>query len=82
MFGASQAVSIFHRLSNALVCVIEKYTAPGCVVNYLDDFLILAPTKELALCYMHIALGVISSLGFVINFDKLVLPTTDIVFWV
>ena len=81
MFGASQAVSIFHRLSNALVRVIEKYTAPGCVVNYLDDFLILAPTKELALCYMHIALGVISSLGFVINFDKLVFPTTDIVFF-
>ena len=80
MFGASQAVSIFHRLSNALVRVIERYTAPGCVINYLDDFLILAPTKELALCYMHIALGVITSLGFVINFEKLVLPTTDIVF--
>ena len=46
MFGASQAVGIFHRLSNALVRVIEKYTAPGCVINYLDDFLIVAPTKE------------------------------------
>ena len=80
MFGASQAVGIFHRLSNAIVRIIEKYTAPGCIINYLDDFLIVAPTRELATCYMNIALGVIASLGFEVNFDKLVLPTTDIVF--
>ena len=63
MFGASQAVGIFHRISNAVVRIIEKYTAPGCIINYLDDFLIIAPTRQLCQQYMDIAVGVICSLG-------------------
>ena len=80
MFGASQAVGIFHRLSNALVRMIQSRISGGTVINYLDDFLIIAPTKEECQNILDISLKLILSVGFEINWKKVCYPATQVTF--
>ena len=64
MFGASQAVGIFHRISNALVRMIQSQVTVGKVINYLDDFLIVPPTKEECQHVMNVSIDLMCRLGF------------------
>ena len=80
MFGASQAVGIFHRISNALVRMIQSQITVGRVINYLDDFLIVAPTREECQHVMNVSMSLIGRLGFDINYTKVVYPSTQVTF--
>ena len=57
MFGASQAVEIFHRISNALVRMAQRLMPEARIVNYLDDFLVIAPTHDECTKVMQMLLG-------------------------
>ena len=80
MFGASQAVGIFHRLSNSIVRMVKRRKLIGNVVNYLDDFLVIAPTKYQCQLLMDEVLKLIVSLGFDINWQKVVYPAQVVTF--
>ena len=80
MFGASQAVEIFHRISNAVVRMAQKRLPQAKIVNYLDDFLIIAPTYQECNLVMESLLDLVQSLGFEVSWPKVVKPTTIITF--
>ena len=80
MFGASQAVGIFHRISNSVVRMIQCQYPAGKVINYLDDFLIIAPSKQLCHEIMQYTVTLLLRLGFEINWQKVFLPSTSITF--
>ena len=80
MFGASQAVGIFHRLSNSIVRMVKRRNIKCEVVNYLDDFLLIASTKHQCQVLMDEVLKLIVSLGFDINKQKLVYPAQVVTF--
>ena len=43
-------------------------------MNYLDDFLVIAPTHEECTQVMQMLLGLVQSLGFEVNWSKVVIP--------
>ena len=47
---------------------------------YLDDLLIVAPTKEDCQRAMEICIKLLRELGFAIAWDKVVVPTTCLTF--
>ena len=84
-FGASISCSYFQRFSNALahlLCFRLKklglnYTA---IVNYLDDFLFLATTKEVCATMLKMFKALCNDLGVPVAPEKTVEPTTQIIF--
>ena len=80
MFGASQAVEIFHRLSNAIVRMVKRRLTCGDIINYLDDFLIVAPTKAECQDIMDVTIKLVTQLGFDINWQKVSYPSTTVTF--
>jgi hypothetical protein len=68
MFGLSSAPRIFTRLAKAF---IRRLRAEGIrLVAYLDDILLLAATAALALQHARRTVELLTSLGWVINWDK------------
>ena len=76
MFGAAQAVGIFHRLSNSVVRMLERRKLPGKIVNYLDDFLVISPSLEECQYVTNVLLELLMELGFDINWEKVTTPST------
>ena len=76
--GSRLAPGIFHRLTQAVRRMMER--RGFTVAVYLDDFFLCAPTlSEFALA-MSILIKLLRSLGFQINWNKVVDPTQCIVF--
>ena len=73
-FGLRCAPSIFDKLSNFVVLVARSYGVER-VVNYLDDFIVLASTKEECLRQRNILIEVAEFLGFNISYNKVTLPS-------
>lgn len=78
-FGLRNAPSIFHRISNAITRMMRK-KGISCIVNYLDDFLIVSPSHEECQRALLALIRLLTSLGFGINWKKVVSPTTCITF--
>ena len=78
-FGASASVGIFHRLTQSVVRMLQRQGIFS-VVCYLDDFLIIANSKNQCQNHMDALLGLLKNLGFTINWKKVVPPTQCITF--
>ena len=78
-FGAKRAPGIFHRITQAVRRMMARRGYPDTIV-YLDDWLVIAPTKQLCQEIMTILLRLLRSLGFSISYDKVVTPTTVLTF--
>ena len=78
-FGARKSPSIFNRITQSIRRMMLRRGFPYCVV-LLDDFFIAAPSfEECTHAYTHL-ISLIRSLGFRINWKKVVDPTQDLVF--
>ena len=77
-FGAAMSPEIFNRLSGAVARMMRR--RGFVVVYYMDDFLIIGKNKvDCKLGYDTIQ-RLVSSLGFEINYDKLVEPCQKLTF--
>lgn len=65
-FGSSLAPGIFHRLSQAVVRMMSR-RGFNCIVAYLDDFFICAPSRKECASIMGTLIRLLRKLGFMIN---------------
>lgn len=76
-FGLSTAPYIFTKIMRPVTTALRESGFESVV--YLDDFLILSPTKDHCRSNVQAHINQLSSLGFIINFNKSVLdPSTSI----
>lgn len=78
-FGSSLDPGIFHRLSQAVVRMMSR-RGFNCIVAYLDDFFICAPSREECASIMGTLIRLLRKLGFMINWKKVIDPTQSITF--
>ncbi len=79
MFGSRLAPGIFHRLSQSVRRMLQRRGIDACVV-FLDDFIVIAKTRKDCLEAMNCLLTLLRSLGFSINWNKVVGPSQRITF--
>lgn len=79
MFGARLAPSIFNELSQAVTTMMKR-KGFGNVHAYCDDFLLAEPTRDRCLEGLNVLWALCRRLGFAISYDKIMGPTTTIVF--
>ena len=77
--GSRLAPSIFHCLTQAVKRMLNCHGLKAVVV-YLDDFFIKADTMQDCARILHILIKLLRKLGFQINWNKVVDPTTKITF--
>ena len=78
-FGLSPAPRLFTKLLKPVVVALRRLGIR--LVIYLDDLIILSDSKEGALRDLDITVGLLTSLGFLVNWDKSVLdPSRSIEF--
>lgn len=77
-FGARASPMVFHRLTQGICRMMARrgYT----VLAYLDDFLIIEPTQLQCKVAFDTLLNLLESLGFTINWSKVVYPTQCLIF--
>ena len=78
-FGLKNAPSIFHRISCALTRMMARKGFSN-IVNYLDDFLIVAYSREECLPAQLTLIHLLHSLGFQVNWSKLSGPSQRVKF--
>ncbi|MEW8548538.1 MAG: reverse transcriptase domain-containing protein [Candidatus Thiodiazotropha sp.] len=78
-FGAKLSPGIFHRLTQAVRRMMAR-KGYDLVVVYLDDFLIMADSKEICAAALQCLVQLLRKLGFAIHWGKVVDPTTKITF--
>jgi hypothetical protein len=77
-FGSKLAPGIFHRLSQAVRRMMSR--RGFTIIAYLDDFLICESTKDRCRLALNTLVHLLRTLGFMINWSKVVEPTTSIIF--
>lgn len=77
-FGLSCGPRIFHKISSAIARMLVKRRVR--VVPYLDDFLIVGETRDECLQSQQILLTLLGTLGFPVNWKKVIHPTQRIQF--
>ena len=77
-FGSRLAPGIFHRLTQAVRRMMKR--RGFTVVVYLDDFFLCASTLSECALAMSILIKLLRSLGFQINWNKVVDPTQCLIF--
>ena len=78
-FGLKCAPYIFNRISDFIVAVAEAYGVER-IVNYLDDFIIVAGSAEECLRQRNVLIEVMQYMGFVISKEKVTEPNRVCVF--
>jgi hypothetical protein len=78
-FGACGSAEHFCRISTAVRAMMVARGYHDVIV-YVDDFLILAPTKERCQEALDTLLQLLAQLGFTVSDKKTVLPTQELVF--
>ena len=78
-FGASKSPQIFQRLSSA-VCRIFFHMYNYVAIAYLDDYLIFGETYEVCNDAQIKLIALLRRLGFSINWNKVVGPSTCLTF--
>ena len=73
-FGASQAPSIFHRLTQSVRRMMARLGFENLVV-YLDDFLCIEETYERCLLAQQTLISLLIKLGFCISWHKVLGPS-------
>ena len=73
-FGLRCAPNIFDALSSFVVKIANSLGAPR-VINYLDDFLVIAHTETECLAARELLTSVISLLGFEVSWKKVTAPS-------
>ncbi|CAC5380816.1 unnamed protein product [Mytilus coruscus] len=79
-FGSKLAphIHVFHRLSQAVRRMMSR--RGFTIIAYLDDFFICETTKQRCIQALNILLALLRKLGFMINWSKVVDPTTKLTF--
>ena len=77
--GSRAAPTIFHRLTQSVKRMMARAGYEGIVV-YQDDFITISETYEKCLHVWLTLINLLLRLGFNINYNKLVPPTTSLVF--
>ena len=78
-FGGKLSPGIFHRLTQAVKRMMER-RGFNLVIVYLDDFLIIAETKEACAQALNCLVQLLRRLGFAIHWGKVIDPTNRITF--
>lgn len=78
-FGARCAPEIFHRLTQGVKAMMQARGFPLMAV-YLDDFILIAPTREQCDLAMNTLLYLLRRLGFAVNYNKVVPATQRLTF--
>ena len=78
-FGAKSSPEIFHRLTQSVRRMMSR-RGFNSVVVYLDDFLVIAPTREACQLAFTTLLQLLQDLGFSISWHKVLGPTQNLVF--
>jgi hypothetical protein len=76
-FGLSSAPWAFTRVMRSVMAYARRFGVRLAI--YLDDILIMAPTRELALEHTRLVRELLETLGFVLNLDKSVLMPTQVI---
>ena len=78
-FGLNIGPRAFTKLISHVVRVMGEQGI--FVLPYLDDLLILSPTKELCLQHKDLAIQILNNLGFLINYKKSILLPSQQFHW-
>ena len=78
-FGSRMAPGIFHRLTQAVKCMLKRKGLNATVV-YLDDIFIKSNSFQECLDALNLVIGLLRKLGLHINWKKVTDPSTKIVF--
>lgn len=78
-FGSKMAPGIFHRLTQSVKRMMSRRGYDSLVV-YLDDFLVIAPTRSQCQQAQTTLIYLLRKLGFQISWSKVIDPTQQIVF--
>ena len=78
-FGLRCAPNIFNAISNFIVKIVNHWGATR-VVNYLDDFLVIAEDEASCLCHRSLVTSAIQLLGFDVSWKKVTDPATTTTF--
>ena len=78
-FGARLSPGIFHRLTQAVRRIMARRGFDLLVV-YLDDFLVMAESRDACAEALSVLIQLLRKLGFAIHWGKVVDPTTKITF--
>ena len=72
-FGAANSPEIFHRLTQAVTCMMAHLRFNN-VIAYLDDFLIIGNSRRECELACNELFNILSELGFIINWEKVIGP--------
>ena len=78
-FGLKCAPYIFNRISDFIVKIAEFYGVKK-IVNYLDDFIIIASTEEECLRQRNVLIEIMEFMGFNISYKKVTEPSRCTIF--
>ena len=78
-FGARRSPEIFHELGQAVRRIMASKGYPDIIV-YLDDFLIVAHSKEECRKTLQVLMETVRRLGFGINYNKVAGPSQRLTF--
>ena len=77
-FGARTSPMIFHRLTQSVCRMMAR--RGFTVLAYLDDFLIIEPSQQQCQIAVDTLINLLQSLGFTINWSKVVQPSQSLCF--
>ena len=75
-FGLASAPRVFPKLLKPVVAVLRQM---GLRIIHLDDILIMSKSYDLALTHASTALNLLQGLGFVVNYEKSCLESSQII---
>ena len=79
-FGLRSAPALFDRFASALELFMKHEGVTAEVIRYVDDFLMVSPSQELASRDLQTMINVARSAGFIIQNDKVTHPTRALQF--
>lgn len=78
--GASSSCALFESFSCAIHHIFQFYAKKATILHYLDDFLIVADTKEQCQTYLDLFLVLCKDMGIPISEKKTTKPSQVLVF--
>jgi hypothetical protein len=78
--GCGSSCQIFETFSTAIHSILEAYAPDAVCIHMLDDFLILAETKQTCSRHLDLLLQLCDDIGIPMAPDKTTLPSTNTTF--